>query len=938
MAEYVELTETDFEEIFQALDLPVEVYENPRSREFQYKLQTPNPSVSVMIYSSLEKSTGISRGVGEDAIRLVFWNTKGNHPIGKGKRIYRVTSKESVAKRISKTIATFLEESPTVNAIDWWYVKAVLDETINKNPSNGFAASLRESFSKFGRLSDGQLAYVIGQKTPKDRLTMEAQLKVSGWTYDPTFVEDVPPSPSPEPSPSREPGEDEDENGEAPHPEPETVKIQPLKGDKYPGITVVSDTPGMALTPTDGYPYRFPTFNPVQTLVYPTRGLDCNLIIGAATSAGKTICAELLMEETLRASKRVIYLSPLKSLTQEKYDDWKTRFHEYNIAILTGDYTLSEDRKAELGRSPIIVMTSEMTDSRTRRMESENNYWLKEVGLVIVDESHILSTGRGHAVESGIMRFTKINSSARILFLSATMPNVDQLGAWLRTLNGKETKVIYSTWRPVSLQFHYREYPVVRNRFGGESYQASQEAKKSLAIEIVKSKPEEKFLVFTHDKNTGHSLVKRLKDEGIESQFHNADLDLTERLDVEALFTKREGGLRVLISTSTLAWGRNLPARNVVIVGVHRGLNEVDELDIIQMAGRAGRYGIDDEGHVYLIIPEMTTESWKETFRNPRPVMSNLRSHQVLAFHVLAEIQNRVITDARTLLGWYSRSLAFFQGEEFGMVDAKGLLDDLENMEMVINKGTHYILTGLGKVSGWLYFSPYDVYAWYRNFNQLFGAPKFERCPNCKLPFEIPEASHSCRYCGWEYAKPVVDDTSLSWALTDIPSNDWGYVPKDVQTEADEMKWQLRNRGIQASDAIHFSIAVRKCLNGEELEGVLKADARAIKYDVQRIVQALGLIDSMYGKWEKKEFWKVLPPRINYGIPEEMIELVRLPGIGGVKARKMWGKGIHSLSDVVTNTEVMKGIFVPVMVKKLQSEAKRMLLKDSQGELKVSGG
>jgi replicative superfamily II helicase len=531
---------------------------------------------------------------------------------------------------------------------------------------------------------------------------------------------------------------------------------------------------------------------------------------------------------------------------------------------------------------------------------------------VIVDESHILSTGRGHAVESGIMRFTKINSGARILFLSATMPNVDQLGAWLKTLNAKETKVIYSTWRPVSLQFHYREYPIVRNRFGGESYQASQEAKKAIAIGIVKSKPTEKFLVFTHDKNTGRGMVKRLQDEGIESQFHNADLDLTERLDVEALFTKREGGLRVLISTSTLAWGRNLPARNVVIVGVHRGLNEVDELDIIQMAGRAGRYGIDDEGHVYLILPEMTTESWKETFRNPRPVMSNLRSHQVLAFHVLAEIQNRVITDARTLLGWYSRSLAYFQGEEFGIADAKGLLDDLEKMEMVINKGTHYLLTGLGKVSGWLYFSPYDVYAWYRNFEQLFR--------------------------GKDGIIPLIDDTSISWALTDIPSNDWGYIPKDIQAEADEMKWKLRNRGIQASDAVHFSLAAMKCLNGIELEGVLKANARAIKYDIQRITQALGLIDSMYGKWDKKEFWKVLQPRINYGIPEEMIELVRLPGIGGVKAKKMWSAGIHSLSDVVSNTEGMKGIFVPVMIKKLQSEAKKLLLKASQGELKVNEG
>ena len=907
MAEYVELTKEEFEDIFKEYSLGYEEYENTRSQEYQYLVETTNHLVKIMVYSSVDKRTNVTRGVGEDAIRLVLWNGQDDRPLSKGKRVFRVTSKESVALRIASVIKKLLEEAIFVSIIDWDYVRAVLNKTAEANSTYAsFPLSLLEGLDKYGRLTDGQLSYVLGEKNPKENLTMEERLKRSGWVYDPSFAEE----------PTREPGEDEEELERCDAPQKVEDRVEAILGGdkqkqvgKYPGINVISDTPEMDLVPTEGYPYKFPKFNPVQSLVYPFKESDCNMIIGANTSSGKTICAELFMEETLRAGKRVIYLSPLKSLTQEKYDDWKTRFGRYTITILTGDYTLSEARKAELGRSNIIVMTSEMADSRTRRMESENNYWLKEVGLVIVDESHILSTGRGHAVESGIMRFSKINGDAKILFLSATMPNVDQLGAWLLSLNQKKTKVIYSIWRPVSLQFHYREYEIVRTNWGGESYQASQEAKKAIAIEIIKSKPTEKFLVFAHDKNTGRGMVKRLKDEGIDSQFHNADLDLTERLEVEAAFTKREGGLRVLISTSTLAWGRNLPARNVVILGVHRGLNKVDELDIIQMSGRAGRYGIDDEGHVYLIIPEMSTESWKETFRNPRPIMSQLRSHQVLAFHVLAEIQNKVITNPRTLLAWYSRSLAYFQGEEFGIEDAQGLLEDLEDMEMVINKGTHYVLTGLGKVSGWLYFNPYDVYAWYRNFDQLFR--------------------------GKEGTIPPMDDLSISWALTDIPTNDWGYIPRDVKEEADDMAWKLRNRYIQASDAVHFSLAAYKCLNGDELgKGTLNNNARAIKYDIQRTNQALGLIDSMYGKWERKEFWNVLPARIKYGIPEEMIELVRLPGIGGVKARKMWEKGIQTLEDVTKETATMKGIFIPTMIQKLQTEARKIIAKDAQGELK----
>jgi replicative superfamily II helicase len=568
-----------------------------------------------------------------------------------------------------------------------------------------------------------------------------------------------------------------------------------------------------------------------------------------------------------------------------------------------------------------------MVDSRTRRMESENNFWLLEIGLVIIDESHVLCLpSRGHAVESGLMRFTSLNKLARIILLSATMPNVDQLGAWLRKLNQKETKVVFSKWRPVQLQMFYKEYRIERTRFGGESYQATQEAKRKITVEILKSKPDEKFLIFVHDKGMGRSIVSRLKAEGIESLFHNADLDSGDRIEIESSFTKKEGGLRVLVSTSTLAYGRNLPARNVIIVGVHRGLQEVDELDIIQESGRAGRYGIDDSGFVYLIIPEGTTETWKEVFRNPRPVMSVLKTHQILAFHVLAEIQNKVVTDAKSLLGWYSRSLAYFQGEDFTIEDAKGLLDDLEKMDMVINKGTHYILTGLGKVSGWLYYSPYDVYHWHKNWNQLFGTPKTnDVCPVCKLPNIITEPRVCCGYCGWSYTKPLVDDISISWALTDIPSNDWGYIPKEINDLAEEMKWKLRNRGILASDAIHFSIAAHKLLNGEELEGVLKAHGRTIKYDIQRIVQALKLIDSMHGRWGKDDFWKILPIRISYGIPESMIELVSLPGIGGVKARKLFDKGVHSLQDIIEKTEVLKSMFVPTFVKKLQNDARKII-------------
>ena len=938
--EYIELTKEDFEEgIFKKYDLGAEPYENNRSQEYQYLLKTSHPIIKIMVYSSVDKRTNKTRGVGEDAIRLVLWNSRDDRPLGKGKRIYRVTSNDSIAQRIIAGILLFMNDAPNVSIIDWGYVKSVLKETVRISSNPTFAENLLTGLEKYKSLTDGQLAYVLGEISPKGYQTMEAKILSKGWVYDPTFIEVE--------EEIREPGADENEDET-----PIKVCDAPVEngnggeltviGDrqnqpsKYDNITVVSDTPGMELIPTTGYPYKFEKFNPVQSLVYPFRGDDCNISVGANTSSGKTILAEIIMEECLLGNMKVLYTSPLKSLSAEKFEDWKIRFPDKKILMLTGDTLWSpnerEKQMLEARTANIIICTSELLDSVTRRAETEKYDWILDIGLVVTDESHVIGLAtRGHAIETGLMRFTSINKKARLILLSATMPNVDQLGAWLIKLNQKETKVIFSTWRPVQLQMHYVEYKIERNRFGGESYQSSQEAKRKLTIDIIKSKPNEKFLVFVHDKGTGRNIVSKLKDEGIESIFHNADLDSTERSGIESSFSNRSGGLRVLISTSTLAYGRNLPARNVIIVGVHRGLSEVDELDILQESGRAGRFGIDDSGFVYLIIPEGTTETWKEVFRNPRPTLSVLKTHQVLAFHVLAEIQNRVITDPKSLLIWYSRSLAYFQGEEFTIHDAKGLLDDLEQMEMVINKGTHYTLTGLGQVSGWLYYDPYTIYAWYKNWNQLFGTPKTnDICPACKLPNIITEPKICCGYCGWSYTKPIIDDLSISWALTDSPNNDWGYIPREIQSEADEMKWKLRNRGLMASDAVHFSLAAYGLLQGNELEGVLKANARTIKYDIHRLVQALSLIDSRHGRWDRGEFWKILPIRIQYGIPEEMIPLVKIPGIGGVKARKLYEKGIKSLQDVIEKTEVLKTMFVPTFVKKIQNDARKIMLAEGK--------
>ena len=126
--------------------------------------------------------------------------------------------------------------------------------------------------------------------------------------------------------------------------------------------------------------------------------------------------------------KKIIYTSPLKSLSNEKFEDWKKRFPDKTVVMLKGDTLHSvHERDKQMKacmQADIIICTSELLDSCTRRGINEKTLWLSYVGLVIIDESHCISLeSRGHAIESGIMKFTKLNPKARILFLSATMPN-----------------------------------------------------------------------------------------------------------------------------------------------------------------------------------------------------------------------------------------------------------------------------------------------------------------------------------------------------------------------------------------------------------------------------------------------------------------------------------------------------------------------------------
>ena len=310
--------------------------------------------------------------------------------------------------------------------------------------------------------------------------------------------------------------------------------------------------------PTVSFPkyakFPFPIFNPVQSRVFEIFEEDANCIIAAATSSGKTVAAEMFVANEVRVrGGKAMYLAPLKALAKEKIDDWtsdKHHFSDLNLSICSGDYQLTVSRKKELEEADIVLMTSEMLNSRVRNYEAEHNEWLKSVGTVIVDESHLLTVpGRGDKLEVGLMKFCQINPNARIVFLSATMPNVQEVAEWVsEKLNQKQTYLINSIYRPCPLGIHFEKY--IDQRF----YDNTEAEKVDLALSIVQDYADDKFLIFAHTKRTGTMMLNALKGVGIKAEFHNADLEKEKRHEVERKF-KEDKSQRVIIATSTLAWG-----------------------------------------------------------------------------------------------------------------------------------------------------------------------------------------------------------------------------------------------------------------------------------------------------------------------------------------------------------------------------------------------
>lgn len=632
--------------------------------------------------------------------------------------------------------------------------------------------------------------------------------------------------------------------------------------------------------------HPFDHYNPPQSDFVLRYSRDKNFVVAVPTSAGKTYMAEIAMAFHHQAGSRSLYMSPLKALAEEKLDDWKDpshsfQKHELNIGIITGDHSGKRDQI--LSRSDIVLASYEIIDHITKFKKRCD--LIDDIGCVVIDEGHnIADPGRGGNLEFALSRITKVIPGAQVIFLSASVPNTDDVAKWLTVLNNKPTEIVSSDYRPCQLHEVFLQIPGSSGPGGGYTEDIH---RKEAVLAVIEKHRGKQGIIFVSNKVFGYGLTRWLKTEHqIESEFHCADIPLTERKRIENAFKNKD--LDIIVSTPTLAQGVNLPAHYVVVSDTKRGNTRVSPQEVQQCCGRAGRPKYDTEGHAYIILRQREVSAEKARLKNGALLVSSLSSAESFAPHILSDISHGNLKTQSDVYNWYRRTYSHIQTRQTMTKDfCNSIISLLYACRMLKRDGHFFELTPLGRVSVNMYIHPITIADWFYLFRDV------ERIDTGVNNVEIDAKVCWALGGAWDFAPEnpsgIVLATADSRCVKAVEHVGAGFKTK-------EKPWQAKAAGglLQilwsgnktATDS--FSISVKK--------------------DISRWVSALGMIQSMYAQYdrskgqyvgwdyEQHEF-QVLAGRMCYGVSRELIPLVTIKGIGAVFAGKLYKAGIKKPSD-----------------------------------------
>ncbi|MBL3805891.1 DEAD/DEAH box helicase [Streptomyces sp. BRB081] len=441
--------------------------------------------------------------------------------------------------------------------------------------------------------------------------------------------------------------------------------------DELPRTDADGHVPVGELVPEEWAPLLpYPSFNPMQAVAVPVVLKDsAHLVVVAPTGAGKTPIGMVAALDAFARGRKAAWLVPQRSLTDEldrELAAWRRR--GLRVVRLTGEAAVD----TELIRSADVwVATTEKFEAICRAGSLRDA--LAEVACLVVDEIHLLGDPvRGAVLEALLSRVREDSSATRIVGLSATVANADEVAEWLGA------RILRTTWRPTRLTW---QLPVL-TPVDEADWQGRARVRTAAAVRIARQVTEDggSVLVFCGSKRRVRSTALALAaDRGVPTAGADADdAETVERLcseagvrihyrdwpykrEAEQAFRAREA--EVLVATSTVAAGVNLPARAVIVSDTTIGLDRIEVSMVQQMFGRAGRIGAGErEGWAFLLTDPSERPHWQARLAAGYTVRSRLADR--LADHLLAEaVQQRLSTldDAER---WWNGTFAAHQGND----------------------------------------------------------------------------------------------------------------------------------------------------------------------------------------------------------------------------------------------------------------------------------
>lgn len=639
------------------------------------------------------------------------------------------------------------------------------------------------------------------------------------------------------------------------------------------------------------------------------------MLVTTPTASGKTLIAIMAILKAVEKGSKAIYLTPLRALAGEKHDDLKVLEkldlgRKIRVALATSDYDSSGK---ELAAADVIVLTNEKMDTLFRH----NAEWLGEVGLFVSDEVHLIGDReRGPTLEMMLTKIRKHYQQSQLVALSATVANSDEIADWLGC------ELVESDWRPTKLVEGVFEYGTVRMS-GGKKFRVESSGVSSavdLAIDSVDGGGQ--ALIFAETRKRAVSLAAKavegvyrrldkaakelatsasaeILNKGDDTEltktlaqlvgkgvaFHHAGLGPSSRKIVEDSF--KNGVVKLLAATPTLAAGVNLPARRVVIASILRydseygGSVPISVLEYKQLCGRAGRPKYDTSGEAIIVSESgMNAEDLYDHYvlGSPEPLRSQLSNDSAVRFHLLSTIATVPGMKKLEIHEMFAATL-FARQYRGATVEFKveSALEYLEQEDLVKSKNDRYIATEFGRRTSLLYIDPVTAVAFRDALERM----------------ERAEGRHTL---GFLHLITTSTDFYPKLSLRKKDHDELGLL---IQDRGSELLYRITEYDCSRS---FWAICEWLEETGDkalsERMGVEPGDMHRIVemgewlahslYEVAKLLRREDLLPELYN----------LRTRIRYGVKEELLPLVALEGVGRVRARTLYAAGLTDVGKI----------------------------------------